>query len=384
MNRTGKISWWKVLLAFCTCGISILFLGLRNGSTSKLEGTARKKVLRFLLIWFLAAIPFYLLATLLFPVDSDNNLQIPDAYSVLMFFVSLSIAFILQKKKFSDLFLRNPNGKTNSKKYSYQPITNLYSNDKSHKVVIVRKSTFASSAKKYTVFLDGNQVAILPNGGNVSFIITPGNHKIDFKGYFKIETSIDVFVDESSNITRLFTRVSLKTGKLLVENANGPEYDSYFLVKTLAASPRPSATVQHAASKPKPVPCSTTMSHIDKMDGHDFEHFTAELLKKLGYERVEVTPSSGDQGVDVIAVKDGKKYAIQCKRYGQKLGNKPVQEVHAGKTIYGCSVAVVLTNNYFTEGGKEAARALGVELWDRDKLERMLTYAAHMAGRSTC
>ena len=84
----------------------------------------------------------------------------------------------------------------------------------------------------------------------------------------------------------------------------------------------------------------------DTMDGHDFEHFTAELLKKLG--------------------------------------NKPVQEVHAGKTIYGCSVAVVLTNNYFTEGGKEAARALGVELWDRDKLERMLTYAAHMAGRSTC
>lgn len=139
-----------------------------------------------------------------------------------------------------------------------------------------------------------------------------------------------------------------------------------------------------AASKPKPVPRSVTMSRIDKMDGHDFEHFTAELLKKLGYEGVKVTPSSGDQGVDVIAVKDGKKYAIQCKRYGQKLGNKPVQEVHAGKTIYGCSVAVVLTNNYFTEGGKEAARALGVELWDRDKLERMLTYAAHMAGRSTC
>lgn len=139
-----------------------------------------------------------------------------------------------------------------------------------------------------------------------------------------------------------------------------------------------------AASKPKPVPRSVTMSRIDTMDGHDFEHFTAELLKKLGYEGVKVTPSSGDQGVDVIAVKDGKKYAIQCKRYGQKLGNKPVQEVYAGKTIYGCSVAVVLTNNYFTEGGKEAARALGVELWDRDKLERMLTYAAHMAGRSTC
>lgn len=145
----------------------------------------------------------------------------------------------------------------------------------------------------------------------------------------------------------------------------------------------PHVLTQTTTSPPKQIPRSVAMSRVDKMDGHDFERFTAELLKRLGYERVEVTPGSGDQGVDVIAVKDGKKYAIQCKRYGQKLGNKPVQEVHAGKTIYGCSVAVVLTNNYFTEGGKEAARALGVELWDRDKLERMLTYAAHMAARST-
>lgn len=142
-------------------------------------------------------------------------------------------------------------------------------------------------------------------------------------------------------------------------------------------------------SKPAPVvparPSSRTpsLSYIDRMEGHDFEQFTANLLRKLGYERVQVTPGSGDQGVDVIATKDGKKYAIQCKRYSQKLGNKPVQEAHAGKTIYGCSVAVVLTNNYFTDGGKEAARALGVELWDRDTLRRMLVYAEHMEEKRT-
>lgn len=132
---------------------------------------------------------------------------------------------------------------------------------------------------------------------------------------------------------------------------------------------------QEAAAAPQP----TGLARIDQMDGHEFEHFAADLLRKLGYERVEVTPGSGDQGVDVIAVKDGKRYAIQCKRYSQKLGNKPVQEVFAGKTIYGCSVAVVLTNNYFTEGAKEAARATGVELWDRDILRRMMDYANYKA-----
>lgn len=156
--------------------------------------------------------------------------------------------------------------------------------------------------------------------------------------------------------------------------------------------PKPQkAKKQQVYPEPKPAPAAparpssntTSLSYIDRMEGHDFEQFTANLLRKLGYERVQVTPGSGDQGVDVIATKDGKKYAIQCKRYSQKLGNKPVQEAHAGKTIYGCSVAVVLTNNYFTDGGKEAARALGVELWDRDTLRRMLVYAEHMEEKRT-
>lgn len=39
-----------------------------------------------------------------------------------------------------------------------------------------------------------------------------------------------------------------------------------------------------------------------------------------------------------------------------------------------------MTNNYFTDGGKEAAWALGVELWDRDVLRRMLAYAEREDG----
>ena len=146
-------------------------------------------------------------------------------------------------------------------------------------------------------------------------------------------------------------------------------------IKAAPKKPAPKKQPVKPQGSKKTTDAPVGLSYIDKMDGHEFEQFTADLLRKLGYERVEVTPGSGDQGVDVIAVKDGKRYAIQCKRYAQKLGNKPVQEVFAGKTIYGCSVAVVLTNNYFTEGAKEAARSTGVELWDRDTLRRMMDYA---------
>lgn len=114
---------------------------------------------------------------------------------------------------------------------------------------------------------------------------------------------------------------------------------------------------------------------VDKMDGHQFENCCAELLRKLGYYKVEVTKGSGDQGVDIVAVRNGISYAIQCKRYSSTLGNTPVQEVHAGKEIYKCHVGVVLTNQYFTLGAKELAKAMGVLLWDRGELQRMIAQA---------
>lgn len=118
------------------------------------------------------------------------------------------------------------------------------------------------------------------------------------------------------------------------------------------------------------------MEETDGMDGHEFEHWCAELLKKNGFTDVEVTKGSGDQGVDVLAVKDGIRYAIQCKCYSSNLGNGPVQEVHAGKALYHCQVGVVMTNQHFTTGARELADATGVLLWDRDKLEEMLSAAA--------
>lgn len=117
---------------------------------------------------------------------------------------------------------------------------------------------------------------------------------------------------------------------------------------------------------------SVSMRDIDAMGGLEFETFVGELLKTLGYSGVQVTKSSGDQGVDVLAVKDGKKYAIQCKNYSSPLNNKPIQEVTTGKAIYGCDIGVVLTNSTFNQNAIEAASATGTLLWDRSDLQRML------------
>lgn len=111
---------------------------------------------------------------------------------------------------------------------------------------------------------------------------------------------------------------------------------------------------------------------IDSMDGHEFEYWCANLLRGLGYKSVTVTPGSGDQGADIIAVKDGVRCAFQCKRYSSNLGNKPVQEVLAGIAMYDCSVGVVITNQYFTQGAIDLANKTGVQLWSRNTLKYLI------------
>lgn len=110
----------------------------------------------------------------------------------------------------------------------------------------------------------------------------------------------------------------------------------------------------------------------DYMDGHDFEHFCADLLRKNGFDSVGVTQGSGDHGIDILAEKDGITYAIQCKCYSSNIGNSAVQQAHTGKSLYHKDIAVVLTNRYFTPQAIEEAKTLGVKLWDRDKLNKLI------------
>lgn len=113
----------------------------------------------------------------------------------------------------------------------------------------------------------------------------------------------------------------------------------------------------------------------DDMEGHEFEYFCADLLRRRGFQEVQVTKGSGDFGIDILAERDGISYGIQCKNYTSPIGVKAVQEVYAGRDYYDCMVGVVMSNQYFTGPAVEAARKLKIVLWDRGYMEQMLEEA---------
>ena len=95
--------------------------------------------------------------------------------------------------------------------------------------------------------------------------------------------------------------------------------------------------------------------------GADYEIFVAGLIKRAGF-KCEMTPDGGDQGVDIVVESPFGKIAVQCKFYSTPVPNSAVQEVVAGKAIYDCSLACVVTNSTYTEPAKILAKANNVSL----------------------
>lgn len=116
----------------------------------------------------------------------------------------------------------------------------------------------------------------------------------------------------------------------------------------------------------------TDLHHLDNLDGIEFEHVVAGLLSSRGYQ-TEVTKASGDYGVDVIATKDGVRFAVQVKRYTGNVSLPAVSEAVAGARHWRCHASMVVTNSYFTSAAKKLAETNGCVLIDRDMLAQWLT-----------
>jgi restriction system protein len=104
--------------------------------------------------------------------------------------------------------------------------------------------------------------------------------------------------------------------------------------------------------------------------GREFEIWVAKALEKFGWT-VEVTKESGDQGVDIIAIRNGRRLGIQCKLYSGKIGNKAVQEAHTGKAHYRLDVASVLSNSEFTSSARNLADSTGTYLFSHFDIPTM-------------
>jgi restriction system protein len=105
-------------------------------------------------------------------------------------------------------------------------------------------------------------------------------------------------------------------------------------------------------------------------NGYEYERYCAARLEDAGWS-CTVTRASGDQGVDIVAKKNGMRAAIQCKFYTSAVGNKAVQEVIAGAIYSGSSFKIVISSSGFTSSAVDLARAATVYLISHDDIPKL-------------
>ena len=96
----------------------------------------------------------------------------------------------------------------------------------------------------------------------------------------------------------------------------------------------------------------------------EFTAFCASLLKKNGYENVAVLPEAGGHGIDLIAVRDKVRFAVQCRCDSLPVDCSAIREAAAGRNYHGAHVGIVMTDGSFAEDAREPAKRSGVVLWD--------------------
>ena len=103
----------------------------------------------------------------------------------------------------------------------------------------------------------------------------------------------------------------------------------------------------------------------------EFEQFLVDILRFLGYTAAP-TGKTGDQGMDVIAERNGVRLAIQAKKYSSAVGNDAVQQVFAGMHHHRCQRCAVITTAGFTASARALAISTGCLLIDGSQIPDLI------------
>jgi restriction system protein len=99
---------------------------------------------------------------------------------------------------------------------------------------------------------------------------------------------------------------------------------------------------------------------VDHLSPRRFEELVTEMYRRAGFE-VELTPASGDGGVDVYAVRrhdlGSTPTVVQAKRYkpGLKVEASVVRELYGTVNLQDASAGVLITTSTFQPGAEALA-----------------------------
>jgi len=104
---------------------------------------------------------------------------------------------------------------------------------------------------------------------------------------------------------------------------------------------------------------------LNEMTWQQFELLVGKYFEEKGYTVRQLAQAGPDGGVDLVAIKDGEKYLVQCKQWrSTSVGVKVVRELLGVITANGAVGGFVVASGQFTSSAKEFVQGRNIELID--------------------
>lgn len=120
-----------------------------------------------------------------------------------------------------------------------------------------------------------------------------------------------------------------------------------------------------------------SFNHLDPLK---FEKLISKIFEICGF-KVELTPISGDEGIDILLVDPtGLKGIVQCKRYvkDQIISPKDVREFLGSMVHAGAEYGYFTTTTTFSDQAKEFSKSKNIYLIDGTKLKQLFLLAVQV------
>lgn len=109
------------------------------------------------------------------------------------------------------------------------------------------------------------------------------------------------------------------------------------------------------------------LEQLQAMHPVEFEDFVATLFETMGYS-VEVTPTVGDEGIDLVVRKAGRLGVVQCKRYRGNVGQPVVRDLYGAMMHFEADEAFLITTGQISLPAKTWRDSKPIHLIDGDRL----------------
>lgn len=121
---------------------------------------------------------------------------------------------------------------------------------------------------------------------------------------------------------------------------------------------------------------------LESISWREFELLVGEAFRRKGFTVQETGQGGADGGIDLVLLKDGEKYLVQCKQWRRQLVQvNVIRELFGVMTAEGAKGGFVVISGRFTEDAKVFAQGKNLQLIEGAELNEMIRQSRATATR---